>query len=35
MTRKTASKHLKALQSLGLVKCVDKREVFVNVLISS
>jgi len=35
MTRKTAAKHLTALQSLGLVKCVDKREVFVNMLINN
>ena len=33
--RNTIAKHLKALQSLGLVKCVDKREVFVNMLINN
>lgn len=33
LDRNTVAKHLKALQSLGLVKCVDKREVFVNMMI--
>lgn len=33
MTRKTAAKHLTDLQRLGLVRCVGKSEIFVNVLI--
>jgi len=35
LDRDAVAKHMKALQELGLVKCVDKREVFVNVLINN